>query len=76
MQMLLEIGEVDKVDDYVTNILDTGGVIMGLGHAVYQVDDPRARILEPMSLTLGKTVRRHPLVRSVQGPGDQGQGRL
>ena len=54
MQMLLEIGEVGKVDDYVTNILDTGGVIMGLGHAVYQVDDPRARILEPMSLSLGK----------------------
>ncbi|WP_319407428.1 citrate/2-methylcitrate synthase [uncultured Desulfosarcina sp.] len=54
MQMLLEIGEVDKVDDYVANILDTGGVIMGLGHAVYQVDDPRARILEPMSLSLGK----------------------
>jgi citrate synthase len=54
MQMLLEIGDVDKVDEYVTNILDTGGVIMGLGHAVYQVDDPRARILEPMSLTLGK----------------------
>jgi citrate synthase len=27
---------------------------MGLGHAVYQVDDPRARILEPMSLSLGK----------------------
>ncbi|WP_372678350.1 citrate/2-methylcitrate synthase [Desulfosarcina sp.] len=54
MQMLLEIGEVDKVDDYVTKILDTGGVIMGLGHAVYQVDDPRARILEPMCLTLGK----------------------
>jgi citrate synthase len=54
MQMLLEIGEVDKVDDFVTNILDTGGVIMGLGHAVYQVDDPRARILEPMSLSLGK----------------------
>ncbi len=54
MQMLLEIGEVDKVDDYVTSILDTGGVIMGLGHAVYQVDDPRARILEPMCLSLGK----------------------
>ncbi len=54
MQMLLEIGKVDKVDDYVTAILDTGGVIMGLGHAVYQVDDPRARILEPMSLALGK----------------------
>lgn len=54
MQMLLEIGEVDKVDDYVTGILDTGGVIMGLGHAVYQVDDPRAHIIAPMSRTLGK----------------------
>lgn len=54
MQMLLEIGEVDKVGDYVTNILDTGGVIMGLGHAVYQVDDPRAHIIAPMSLVLGK----------------------
>ena len=54
MRMLLEIGEVDKVDDYVRNILDTGGVIMGLGHAVYQVDDPRAHILAPMSQALGK----------------------
>jgi citrate synthase len=54
MQMLLEIGQVDQVDDYVANILDTGGVIMGLGHAVYQVDDPRAHILAPMSQALGK----------------------
>ena len=54
MQMLLEIGEVDKVDEYVTNILETGGVIMGLGHAVYQVDDPRAHIIAPMSQSLGQ----------------------
>jgi citrate synthase len=54
MQMLLEIGEVDKVDDYVSNILDTGGVIMGLGHAVYQVDDPRANHPRPHVKTLGK----------------------
>ena len=54
MQMLLEIGEVEKVDDYIAKILDAGGVIMGLGHAVYQVDDPRARIIAPMSLALGK----------------------
>ncbi|WP_319522231.1 citrate/2-methylcitrate synthase [uncultured Desulfosarcina sp.] len=54
MQMLLAIGDVDKVDDYVANILDTGGVIMGLGHAVYQVDDPRAHILAPMSRALGE----------------------
>ena len=53
MQMLLEIGSVDKVEDYVNNILETGGVIMGLGHAVYQTDDPRAHILAPMSEIMG-----------------------
>ena len=54
MQMLLEIGSVDNVENYVNNILNTGGVIMGLGHAVYQTDDPRAHILAPMSEKLGK----------------------
>ncbi len=34
---------------YVENILKEGKVIFGLGHAVYQVDDPRALILAPMS---------------------------
>jgi citrate synthase len=54
MHMLLDIGTADKVEAYVQNILDTGGVIMGLGHAVYQTDDPRAHILAPMSKTLGE----------------------
>jgi len=54
MNMLKDIGSADKVEDYVQNILDTGGVIMGLGHAVYQTDDPRAHILAPMSQTLGE----------------------
>lgn len=54
MNMLKDIGSVDKVEAYVQNILDTGGVIMGLGHAVYQTDDPRAHILAPMSQTLGE----------------------
>lgn len=54
MEMLLEIGSVDKVEEYVTNLLDTGGIIMGLGHAVYQTDDPRAHILAPMSKIMGE----------------------
>ncbi|MCP3950666.1 MAG: citrate (Si)-synthase [Desulfobacterales bacterium] len=54
MNMLKDIGAADKVEAYVQNILDTGGVIMGLGHAVYQTDDPRAHILAPMSKTLGQ----------------------
>lgn len=54
MRMLLEIGSTDAVEAYIDNILETGGKIMGLGHAVYQVDDPRAHILAPMSKTMGE----------------------
>ena len=54
MRMLLEIGSLDKVEAYVRKTLDAGDVIMGLGHAVYQVDDPRAHILAPMSKNMGE----------------------
>jgi citrate synthase len=54
MEMLLKIGSVDKVEGYVNHLLDTGGIIMGLGHAVYKTDDPRAHILAPMSKKMGE----------------------
>ncbi len=56
MEMLLDIGSVDKVEAYVNNLLDTGGKIMGLGHAVYKTDDPRAHILAPMSKKMGERI--------------------
>ncbi|MBF0303916.1 MAG: citrate (Si)-synthase [Desulfamplus sp.] len=56
MEMLKKIGSVDKIDEYIENTLNEGGLIMGLGHAVYQVDDPRALILAPMSKRLGEIV--------------------
>ena len=54
MEMLLDIETVDGVESYVNNLLDTGGKIMGLGHAVYKTDDPRAHILAPMSKKMGE----------------------
>lgn len=54
MKMLKEIGSVERIDDYINSILDSGGLIMGLGHAVYQTDDPRAIILAPMSKRMGE----------------------
>lgn len=54
MQMLLAIGSTDKVADFVNAELDAGRKIFGLGHAVYDVDDPRAHILAPMSKALGE----------------------
>jgi citrate synthase len=54
MQMLLEIGTPDRVQSYVETRLKAGEKIMGLGHAVYNVDDPRAHILAPMSKAVGQ----------------------
>ena len=72
MQMLLDIGSVDKADDYVRDTLEKGGVIMGLGHAVYQTDDPRAHILAPMSKALGERVgdtRWYDLSKALEAKG-------
>ena len=54
MQMLKAIGSPENVEAYVNRILDEGQKIMGLGHAVYKVDDPRAHILAPMSREMGR----------------------
>ena len=48
MEMLFKIGSTDKVHDYVNQEFDAGRVIFGLGHAVYDTDDPRAPILVEM----------------------------
>jgi citrate synthase len=47
---------VEKGEEFVRAQLDAGKVLFGLGHAVYQVDDPRAKILAPMSETLCRRI--------------------
>jgi citrate synthase len=54
MEMLMKIASPDHVDAYLKETLDSGGLIMGLGHAVYKTDDPRAFILAPMSKDMGE----------------------
>lgn len=56
MAMLKEIGSVDAVEAYIEKELNEGRKIMGLGHAVYKVDDPRALILMPMSKKMGERI--------------------
>jgi citrate synthase len=48
MEMLFKIGSPEKVAAYVNQEFDAGRVIFGLGHAVYDTDDPRAPILQDM----------------------------
>jgi citrate synthase len=54
MKMLKEIGSKERIDGYINSVLESGGLIMGLGHAVYQTDDPRAKVLAPMSKRMGQ----------------------
>jgi citrate synthase len=56
MEMLKKIDSVDKVETYVNEEFDAGRKIFGLGHAVYDTDDPRAHILAPMSRTMGERI--------------------
>ncbi|HLL76042.1 MAG TPA: citrate synthase [Pyrinomonadaceae bacterium] len=54
MRMLLEIGDAGKVDDFVRNALAEKRKIMGIGHAVYKTEDPRATHLRRFSREVGE----------------------
>jgi citrate synthase len=54
MEMLFKIGSPEAVKDYVNQEFDAGRVIFGLGHAVYDTDDPRAYIVSEMSKAMEK----------------------
>jgi citrate synthase len=52
IKMLQEIGSLDKVDAYVADCLAQKRKIMGIGHRVYKVLDPRAPHLKRMAQIL------------------------
>lgn len=54
MKMLIEIGDIDKVESYVENALTSKQKIMGIGHAVYKTEDPRATWLRKFSKTMAE----------------------
>jgi len=47
--MLQEIGSVENVRPYVEKCIETKSKIMGFGHRVYKVKDPRATILQKLA---------------------------
>lgn len=54
MKMLIEIDDVDKVDTWVDEALAAKRKIMGIGHAVYKTEDPRATWLRKYSKHMGE----------------------
>lgn len=53
LKTLMEIGEVGKVEAFVAETRANKGKFMGFGHAVYKVEDPRAKHLKELSRRLG-----------------------
>ncbi|MGD9561350.1 MAG: citrate/2-methylcitrate synthase [Pyrinomonadaceae bacterium] len=49
MKMLIEIGDPSKIDAWVDEALAQKRKIMGIGHAVYKTEDPRATWLRKFS---------------------------
>jgi citrate synthase len=47
--MLEEINSIEKVKPYIENLIANKQKIMGFGHRVYKVKDPRAKILQQLA---------------------------
>jgi len=56
MKMLLEIGDIDKVQPWIKEKMSVGDRIMGMGHAVYKTYDPRAVVLKELSRKLAAKI--------------------
>ncbi len=54
MEMLKSIESIDKVEEYIDGMLNDKKRIMGFGHRVYKVEDPRAKHLRVWAEKLSK----------------------
>ena len=63
IHMLLEIGEEGKVDSWVEEQLAQKKKIMGIGHRVYKVLDPRAPQLRSMAVKLSQELGEPKYIR-------------
>ena len=70
LNMLVEIQSADKAEAWLTKEIESGRRIMGFGHRVYKVRDPRAEVLATTAESLAKADLKnrklYDLARSVE----------
>ena len=74
LDMFDAIGEADRAAEWIRDELDAGRRIMGMGHRVYRVRDPRAAVFEEAIGRLAArpgTDRRLELARSVESAAEE-----
>ncbi len=74
LEMLNEIGSPENAERWITKELNSGKRIMGMGHRIYKVRDPRAAIFEVAITKLeraGLQASQLPLARAVEQKAEQ-----
>jgi len=62
LRMLMEIGSVARVPDYIKRVKAGEKKLMGFGHRVYKNYDPRARIIKRVADEVFEVTGRNPLL--------------
>ncbi len=62
LRMLLEIGSVNRVPDYIKQVKTGEKKLMGFGHRVYKNYDPRAKIVKHIAYEVFDVMGRNPLI--------------
>jgi len=66
LDMLEAIGSPDRAEHWLRTELEAGRRIMGMGHRVYRVRDPRAAVLDKATAILGTQAGRIALAATVE----------
>lgn len=62
VRMLLEIGDVKNVPDFIKGVKNRERLLMGFGHRVYKNYDPRAKIIKNIADQVFEVTGRSPLL--------------
>ena len=62
LRMLMEIGSVQKVPDYIKRVKAGEVRLMGFGHRVYKNYDPRARMIKDIAYQVFELMGKNPLL--------------
>ncbi|MGH9702474.1 MAG: citrate/2-methylcitrate synthase, partial [Candidatus Acidiferrales bacterium] len=62
LRMLVEIGSVNRVPEYIKRVKAGEKLLMGFGHRVYKNYDPRAKIVKRIAYEVFDVMGRNPLI--------------
>ncbi len=75
LRMLMEIGSVQKVPDFIKRVKAGETRLMGFGHRIYKNYDPRARIIKKIAYEVFDLMGKNPLLEIALGVRTDRAGR-